>query len=78
MDVRSVVITGNCLVGGIVEGLAAALPSVDIQGFPAWELETPEQRTLAAAKIDTAGAWLRMPLPEGAEKMEGVAYWRLL
>ena len=61
------VITGNCTAGGIVEGLAAALPTVDIQGFPAWELETPEQRTRAAAKIGTADAWLLTPLPENTD-----------
>ena len=72
MGIRSVVITGNCTVGGIVEGLATVLPTLEIRGYPVWELETPEQIALAAEHIAAADAWLRMPLPDN-ERLDPVA-----
>lgn len=70
MDIRSVVVTGNCNVGGIVEGLAALLPALEVHGVPAWELETPDQIADVVERIGGADAWLRMPLAEN-EIIEG-------
>ena len=57
-------VTGNCNVGGIVEGLHAVMPGVAVRGFPAWELETEEARRTAAEAVDGSDAWVRMPIPE--------------
>lgn len=74
MGIRSVVVTGNCNLGGIVEGLAAVMPGLDVRGIPAWDLETDDARGEAAEAIARADAWVRMPLPENeAIESHGVA-----
>jgi hypothetical protein len=62
MTIRSVVVTGNCNVGGIVDGLNAVLDGVEVRGVPSWELETPAQIAEVADAIAASDVWARMPL----------------
>ena len=67
VKIRSITVTGNCNTGGIVEGLRAVLPDVDIVGIPGWELDTDSARAQAADRISNSDLWARMPLPENVQ-----------
>ena len=73
MAIRSVVVTGNCNFGGVVEGLAVIAPGLEVRGFAQWDLQTDDARGEAADAIAAADAWVRMPLPENDDIASRVA-----
>ena len=73
MTVRSVVVTGNCNAGGIVEGLRAVMPDLEVAHYAPWDLASDEQCGGAASAIAGSDAWLRMSLPQNGRIAEAPA-----